>query len=121
MCGKLGGRAKRLELVALRIERRELQRPPGRFHSRIALACESIHRSAVEPTQGVAGVRIHRLVAPLASSIQVLQQVAVDKAPGRKRESVQWIAVERGPRGSQGFRSLALAVLRPASGHPEDV
>ena len=83
MRGKLCCRSKGLEIVALRIERRELYRASRRVHSRFPFPHERVDGTEIEPAEGVAGVGIHSLVATLASGLQVLQQVTIDKPFGR--------------------------------------
>ncbi len=96
MRGKLCRRAKALEVVALRIERRELYRTACRVHSRFPFPHERVNGAEIEPAEGVAGVGIHSLVAALARGLQILQQVTVDKALGRQRKRVRRIPVEGG-------------------------
>src|SRR6202022_2209122 len=121
MRGKLRRRAKGFEVVTLRIERGELYRTACCFHSRGALALERVDRAEIQPPESMARIRIHGLVAALASGFQVLQQVAADEPFGGQREGVGRIAVESGVRGAQGLGRLALAVLGPAARNPEDV
>ena len=118
--GKLRRRAEGFEVVTLRIERRELHRAPRSVHCCIALALEGIDCAPVEPAQGMTGVGLHSLIATLAGSVQVLQQMTVDEAFGRKRKRVRRIPVQRGVGGAQGLGSLARAILGPAARHPQD-
>src|SRR5882672_10880642 len=96
MRGKLCRRAKALEIVSLRIERRELYRAACRVYSRFPFSHERVNGTEIEPAEGVAGVGIHSLVAATAGGFQVLQQVTVDKPFGRQRKRVRRIPVEGG-------------------------
>src|SRR5215467_2530421 len=86
MRGKLCCCTKGFEIVAHRIEWRELHCATRRLHGRVPFSLERVDCAKIEPSERVAWVDVYSLAAALASGFQILQQVTIDKSFGGQCE-----------------------------------